>query len=333
MNVGARLALTSQNDEVAETASRVVSPASSDRACSTSAGTHSISYLVARHRQHMMTLARNSRDEMERYSYPTLREFGADIADINRESMRRVYAGLKARGAKQVSRRFACAKRVLDWAADPLEGFLVENPMALLKPPKEGKREKGRTFTLDEARAILREAEGSSWHLPFLVYFSTGVRKQALMLRTGADWNAETRTLTVRVGEGNKVKHEDAIPVGQAASSGLSARVQSLSDPLFPSPSGAFYAKGTPYETLRGFCDAAGIPRGGCHAMRRCCATEITKIARSDIASLALGHLDGKRSLTQARYIHAGPEDARTAVEELERRLLSTDNCRGTAGG
>jgi len=56
--------------------------------------------------------------------------------------------------------------------------------------------------------------------------------------------------------------------------------------------------------------------------MRRCAATEIARLTGdNDMASLVLGHLDGKRTLAAARYIQTIADDARKAVEAMEKAL------------
>jgi integrase len=215
-------------------------------------------------------------------------------------------------------------KLVTRWAASFEVNLLSSDPLNELRKIAVSRiKKQKRTFTLDEARAILKAAEDTEWHLPFIIYFSTGIRKMALILRVGADFDHETKLLTVRVGEGNKVSHEDSLPLGEAATQALIRRDIAAGDPLFPSPKGGFYAEKEPYRALQSACKKAGVPRGGCHAMRRCAATEIARMKGTDISSLILGHLDGKRTLAEAQYIQATADDARDAVQSMEEALLA----------
>ena len=227
----------------------------------------------------------------------------------------------------QINRRIGQMKLVTRWASGFEIDLLPADPLADLRKLRVSrvKKEK-RTFSLEEARKILAATEGTDWHLPFIIYLTTGARKTVLMLTEGRDWDSESHILTLRMGEGNKVNHEDRLPMGRFAAESLTASngaCPGRQTPLFPSSRGGFRSPKAPYNALQKACRAAGVEPGGCHAMRRCAATEIARMQGSDIASLVLGHSDGKRTLAQAEYIDWIAEDARKAVQAMEDALLA----------
>ncbi len=294
-------------------------------------GSHSarsILSLIEAHRAEMIRLERRPNTLKDHCcGYDALLGMGDTVDAIGQDN----FCALKERwvaedrSASYMNRRIAGMKMVTHWAAKWGIGLLAEDPLtrlAKIEMPRV-KKDK-RTFSLEEARAILKASEGTDWHLPFILYFSTGIRKTALMLCEGRDFDSDSHILTVRVGEGNKVNHQDELPVGVKAAERIVARSdQAATDPLFPSLTGGFRSPREPHRALQRACDKAGVLRGGCHAMRRCCATEVARMHGSSVASLVLGHADGgKRTLAETHYIQATAEDAREAVEELEAMLL-----------
>lgn len=267
------------------------------------------------------------------YGYSSLLALGATVEDINRGSLAALLRHWREQGMSdsQINRRIANMKLVTKWAAGFAIDRLPADPLADLHKEKVSRVKKDkRTFSLEEARAIIKATEGTDWHLPFIMYLSIGIRSRVLMLTEGRDWDSARRILTLRVMEGNKVAREQYMPVGSAASQAIESRGAAVRDPLFPSIQGGVRSPKAPYNALQRACRAASkahpdnpVPPGGCHAMRRCTATEIARMQGSSVASLVLGHMDGqKKTLAETHYIQATAEDAREAVQAMEDALL-----------
>jgi integrase/recombinase XerD len=164
---------------------------------------------------------------------------------------------------------------------------LLFNPAAELELPKVEKRLPRHVLSVAEVEQVLNQADvtqplGVRDRAMLETLYSTGMRRQELLELTLADLDLERGTLLIRRGKGGK---DRMVPIGQRACAWLDRYLREVrpalaAEPdeatLFLSVAGEQLSGNRLSELVKGYLEAAGLPRAGsCHLLRHACATHM----------------------------------------------------------
>ncbi len=269
------------------------------------------------------------------------------LVDLAPGDLTAMYAAMVAHGL--APRTAGHAHRVLGRALREAEvsGLVARNVARLVRPPRVPQAEM-RTFTADQARTLLRTAEGAGDRLTALyaVALATGAREgELLVLRwQDVDWAAGAiriqRTLLrtrvgLRIGEPKTASARRTIPLGRVTMDALRGHrlVQAQerlrvglgkaadTDLVFASQAGTLI---DPSNLLAHnyypLLVRAGLPRLTFHAMRHTAATLMLETGTHiRVAAERLGHADP--GVTLRVYSHVSATMQREAADTLDRLL------------
>ena len=122
---------------------------------------------------------------------------GTRLTSIRPDVVRQFYATLAANGATPSTRGkvHTILHRAFKLAAR--EGLLPNNPAALVEPPKYKPAER-QVLTAEQARALLRAAEGDRLEAFFVLLILTGARRGELLALHWSDVDFENHRITIR---------------------------------------------------------------------------------------------------------------------------------------
>jgi integrase/recombinase XerD len=164
---------------------------------------------------------------------------------------------------------------------------LLFNPAAELELPKVQKRLPRHVLSVAEVEQVLNQAEvadplGLRDRAILETLYSTGIRRQELLSLVLSDLDLERGTLMIRQGKGGK---DRMVPIGSRACAWLDKYLREVrpslaAEPddgtLFLSVSNEKLSANRLSELVKGYLDAAGLPRAGsCHLLRHACATHM----------------------------------------------------------
>lgn len=210
---------------------------------------------------------------------------------------------------------------------------LLFNPAAELELPKVEKRLPRHVLSVAEVEQVMNQAHitdqlGLRDRAILETLYSTGIRRQELLELTLVDLDLERGTLMVRQGKGGK---DRMVPIGERACAWLDKYLREVrptlsAEPddgtLFLSVSNEKLSANRLSELVKGYIDAAGLPRAGsCHLLRHACATHMLENG-ADIRYIQalLGHeslssteVYTRVSIVKLKEVHGRTHPARLA--------------------
>lgn len=204
-------------------------------------------------------------------------------------------------------------------------GYICEGvKFGKLALPERSIQEEARSFTEEQARAIIAEAKGQ-FRVMFVIAAMTGLRAGEILALQIGDFDFQNRLLTVRrsVWRGKlqttKTIHSQAVlPLPDALAEIVKQHVEKLSTHwLFLNRSGHFFiAENVVRQALTPILDKLKIPRCGFHAFRHLhTSLLLSSGAAPQVAQKQLRHSDAR--ITLGIYGHIIGDAHREAVEKV----------------
>jgi integrase/recombinase XerD len=229
-----------------------------------------------------------------------------------------------------------------------VQGHILYNPAADLTLPRIPKQLPRVILSIAQVEAILAEPDPSTLsgvrnRAMLEVFYSTGIRRSEMLRLTIFDVDPPRGTLMVRLGKGRK---DRLLPLGERAAAWVEKYRQQVRPLLMTNHdhSALFITDyGEPFEKSRlggmvtRYLRAAGIPQGGCHALRHAMATHMLE-GGADIRyiQMMLGHTDLSTteiythvSIEKLRQVHAATHPAklmRALSPDAQNTAQSTQN-------
>lgn len=197
------------------------------------------------------------------------------------------------------------------------------------------KRSDAKALSPDEVTRLLRAARGTRWEWFLTLALSTGARRGELCALSWSDYDAESRTLTIRHSlsqtrdgitlKATKTGRTRTVPLSRVANDALQSQRalqarERLANAIFTDELGR---RVTPMAATCAFdriARKARISTTRLHDLRHTAATTLL-VAGVDVRTAAgvLGH--ASPSITLSTYAHLMPEAQREAVDRLGERL------------
>lgn len=209
-------------------------------------------------------------------------------------------------------------------------GYVCEGlKLDKLALPERGIQQEARSFTKDQARAIIAQAKGQ-FRVMFAIAAMTGLRAGEILALQIGDFDFENRLFAVRrsvwrgeIQTPKTVNSQAVLPLPDSLAEIVKQHVTTLNGPcLFLNRRGhLFIAENVVRQALTPILDKLNIPRCGFHAFRHLHTSLLLSTgAAPQVAQKQLRHADAR--ITLGVYGHVIGDSHREAVDKVARILF-----------
>lgn len=241
-------------------------------------------------------------------------KFVADVTleAVNKWSERRLLENMRG---QTVNIYVSIIRSALAWGLN--NDLIFQNPLVNWRPVRTNEPRKRRDLTPEEVSAILKAESNTEWRLLWLIYFYTGLRKEAgaAFSWEWINWQLGTMDLPV---ENNKSRRQHSIPLHPELITALRERHKETGSKA----EGRVFPALTPHSInprFKKLCTKAGLDIDGVtlHSVRHTVATMLYESTGCNLKAVQeiLGHAN---ATTTMRYLHLTDQLKREAIGGLD---------------